>query len=69
MATVQKHRINITVMLEIGLEQGVQATDVVNDLEYTFVSNTEGATILDAEIKSAEDVTMVNEPGQQRNRP
>ncbi len=46
--------INVTVRLVVTADEGVSATEVINEMDYDFVSQTDGATIDDSSIQDFE---------------
>lgn len=45
---------DVTVRLAINMEDGVEFSDVISEMDYDFTSLTEGAEIIDTEITDAE---------------
>lgn len=53
-AVVRKIYIQLTVGLVIQLDDGLDVEDVINDLDYGFRSQTDGADVIMEEIKEFE---------------
>jgi hypothetical protein len=47
---MRKVDVTLTVNLIINMDEGVEVGDVVNDLDYNFVSQTDGAEVHDMTI-------------------
>jgi hypothetical protein len=51
---MRKVYVDVTVRLIINQDDGVETAEVINDMDYSFTSNTSGADIEDSEIKDHE---------------
>lgn len=49
---MRKVYVNVTTRLIIDLDDGVEIDEVISEMDYTFKSGTDNATILDTEIIS-----------------
>jgi len=52
--TMRKVYVIVTVRLTINQDNGVSTKDVIDEMEYGFTSQTEGADIIDEEISDFE---------------
>lgn len=50
----RKVYVEVTVRLIINADEGVDVNEVLDEMDYDFISNTEGATIEDTEILEQE---------------
>jgi len=50
----RKVYVNVTVRLIIRADEGVEINDVLENMEYNFISQTEGADIEDTEVQDWE---------------
>jgi ribosomal protein L12E/L44/L45/RPP1/RPP2 len=51
---MRKVNVKVTVDLLIRADEGVSIDEVINEMEYNFTSNTEGADIEDTTIEDSE---------------
>ena len=51
---MRKVYVSVTTRLIIQMEEGIEVSDVIEDMAYDFNSNTEGADIVDTEIREHE---------------
>ena len=51
---MRKVYVDVKVRLIINQDDGVETSEVINEMEYSFTSNTSGAEIVDTEIKDHE---------------
>lgn len=50
----RKVYVNVTTRLIINMDEGIKVSDVVSEMDYNFSSQTEGAEIVDTEIRDHE---------------
>lgn len=46
--------VTVTTRLILDMDEGIEVADVISEMDYTFKSQTEGADVLDTEIKGFE---------------
>lgn len=46
----RKVTVEVKVKLTINMDEGIEVSEVINELDYDFVSSTDGADIEDTEI-------------------
>lgn len=51
---MRKVYVNVVTRLIIEMEEGLSVSDVISEMDYTFVSTTDGAIIADTEIRDHE---------------
>lgn len=47
---MRKVFVNLSVKLVLDMDEGIEVSEVIDELEYGFTSNTEGADVMDTEI-------------------
>lgn len=47
---MRKVYVNVTTRLIINMDEGVEVSDVISEMDYNFTSKTDGADIVDTEI-------------------
>ena len=56
---MKKVYVEVTSRLIIDLEEGVNVSDVITEMDYSFNSTTDGAMIVDTEIRDYESTEAV----------
>lgn len=51
---MRKVYVNVTTRIIMQMEEGIEVSDVVSDMDYSFVPQTEGIEFLDTEIRDHE---------------
>ena len=51
---MRKVYVNLTVRLIIQAEEGIEISDIIDEMDYSFKADTEGAEIVDTEIQEHE---------------
>ena len=51
--------VEVTTRLKIQLEEGVNVSEVIQEMDYSFQSTTDGAMIVDTEIRDYESTEAV----------
>lgn len=46
----RKIYLNVTVRLVVDAEEGLPISDFISEMDYSFLSNTEGIDVLDTEV-------------------
>lgn len=54
LTTMRKVYVNVITRLIIEIDEGVEISDVISEMDYDFNSNTDGANIVDTEITEHE---------------
>lgn len=52
--------VQVVVSLEIDLDDGVAVPEVIQDMDYNFISGTDGAMVVDTEIRDFSIVRTEN---------
>ncbi len=50
----RKVTVEVKVKLTINMDEGIEVSEVINELDYDFTSNTDGADVEDTEITDHE---------------
>lgn len=50
----RKVYVNVTTRIIIDMEEGIEVSDVISEMDYNFTSNTDNADIVDTEISDFE---------------
>jgi hypothetical protein len=56
---MKKFYVEVVTRLIIDLEEGVNVSDVITEMDYNFTSTTDGAMIVDTEIRDYESTEAV----------
>lgn len=51
---MRKVTVELKVVLTINVDEGIEVSEVINELDYDFISGTDGASVEDTEIKDHE---------------
>jgi hypothetical protein len=46
--------VQVTVSVVINMDEGIEVSEVLNDMDYNFKSNTNGADVVDTELSDFE---------------
>ena len=50
----RKVYVDVTTRLIISMDEGIEVGDVISEMDYNFISQTDGADIVDTEIRDHE---------------